>query len=91
MKTDEMNEQEINAVAITIGLLLDEMQRHDPEDRGRLHKSAITGIGQLLAERGGLGLMAKVMDLVLDQKPEAESWRENVIDHAFSGFGNWGS
>jgi hypothetical protein len=85
-----MNDQEIEAVAVTLGLLLDDMHARHGIGDGVL-REAIVGIADMLGERGGMGLMGKVMDRVLDQKPEAESWREGVIDRCFSGFGGWGS
>lgn len=85
-----MTEAEIEAVAITTGLLLDQLQERG-DDGVDLIRSALAAIGDLLADRGGLALMATVFDRVLDQRPEAESWREGALDARFSGFGGWGS
>lgn len=85
-----MNDQEITAVATTLGLLLDEIaQRESGGDQ--LLRDALEGIADLLAERGGLALMGHVFDRVIEQKPAAESWRKGVLDAAFGGFGGWGS
>lgn len=83
-----MTDAEIEAVAKTLGLILDELQiRRD--DGVRQLREAVTAVGDLLAERGGLTLMFRVFEAVMDQKPEAESWREGVVDARWSGFGGW--
>jgi len=85
-----VTEAEIEAVAITTGLLLDQLQDRGGEGDA-LIRNALAAIGDLLAERGGIALMSQVLERVLDQKPEAEGFREGVLDAAFSGFAGWGS
>lgn len=81
-----MNSNEIDGVVTTLGLVLDQMQAGTDVE---IHRATIAGIGALLAAHGGLGLMAKVLELVLDQDPAKESWREGAIDARWSGIGGW--
>lgn len=83
-----MNQEEIDGVVITLGLLLDQIQAGADAE---IHRTTIAGLGDLLAAHGGLGLMGKVLDQVLDQDPEKDSWREGVLDACWSGIGGWGS
>ena len=81
-----LNEQQIAALAEALGLVLDQLE----SDRGsEVLRAAVKGIGVVLAANGGLGLMSRVMDIVLDQKPEQETWREGMIDARWSGVGGW--
>jgi hypothetical protein len=85
-----MTEAEIEAVATTLGLILDGMAKRPDEPNSRL-RSGVGAIGDVLAQAGGLALMSHVLDLVLNQRPEAESFREGVVDAAWSGLGGWAS
>lgn len=52
-------------------------------------RMAIERLGDRLHEAGGLNAMSLALDRVCALNPEQESWREGVIDRAFSGIGGW--
>ena len=85
-----MTDDELRAVTTTLGLTLDALSKAaDASTEAALLRGAIEGLGQLLASRGGLGLMARAIDIVLDDAPHLESERERVLDRCWSGIGGW--
>lgn len=56
---------------------------------GRALRMALYAVGERLHELGGLVLMGEALAAAAALKPEVESWRESVLDHAWSGIGDW--
>lgn len=81
-----MTKADIDAITITINLLLDELWARGDDV---LIETALSALGDLLAGAGGLPLMATVFEGVLDQRPDVKGWREGVLDARWSGFGGW--
>lgn len=81
-----LSEREIEGGVTTLGLVLDQLQAGTDIE---FHRATIRGIGVVLAAQGGQALMGTVLDKVLDQDPEKESWREGAVDPRWSGIGGW--
>lgn len=81
-----LSDREMESVATTLGLVLDQLQSGADVE---FNRATIRGIGVMLAAHGGQGLMGRVLDLVFDQDPEKESWREGAVDPRWSGIGGW--
>jgi len=84
-----MTEDQIAAVETVLDLLLDAGERQGGLDEAQ--GAAVTALGQLLGDAGGLALMSRVLNALLDRKPGSETWRETAIDHRFSGISGWAS
>ena len=52
-------------------------------------RHAIEALGERLNEIGGIPAMHAAMDAVSTMKPDDDGWRENVLDHRWSGIGDW--
>jgi len=56
---------------------------------GESLRQSVSTLGMRLHEIGGMKLMGEVLDRVVSTDPATECHREGLIDHRWSGIGEW--